>query len=290
MAEAGERDSLPLDYAGPQGSSPRRRWMLRLLLGIVLAFLVVAVIGSLEPYHVSRSRAIRAASANNLHEIGQAISAYSRHYRGQYPDSFPTLLLHENIAPYVFVCLGTNDTPATGPTTQAISGNLLVLGHCSYIYIGNGLDSATVRSNTVVAYEPMANNGGAGMNVLFGDGHVEFVSAGVAGQILGRVSAKVFPVTMPVNWKRRDLPRMNTDEDGDRGEDLPQSTQRAQREQFIFFSAFSAGSSGAGGGVCFGWDSWAEMARKAWRVQCVIGVSIWSTIESTMRILWLCRL
>jgi prepilin-type processing-associated H-X9-DG protein len=61
------------------------------------------------------------------------------------------------------------------------------------------LKSATVTANTVVAYEPLSDHDKAGMNVLFGDGHVEFVSAGVAGRILGKVSAKVFPVTMSVN-------------------------------------------------------------------------------------------
>ena len=137
--------------------------------------------------------------ASNLRQIGQAILLYCNDHQGQYPDSFATTLLDEGLTAEVFVCPDSNDTPATGATTQAVAGNLLGPGHCSYIYVGNGLNSGTVAVNIVVAYEPLANHGGAGMNVLFGDGRVEFVSATVAEQIGAKVAAKVFPVTMPVN-------------------------------------------------------------------------------------------
>jgi prepilin-type processing-associated H-X9-DG protein len=203
MAEAGERDSLPLDYAGAQSGRGRWRWLkLVLMLGAaVIVSAVMAVRLELSRLHTG-DRADRLLCAANLRRIGEGIFVYCRDHQGQYPDSFSAMFLDEGnqgLGVEAFVCPDSKDTPATGATAQAVAANLLAPGHCSYIYVGRGLTSGTVAPDAAVAYEPMANNGGAGMNVLFGDGHVEFVSAGVAGQILGKVSAKVFPVTMPVN-------------------------------------------------------------------------------------------
>jgi prepilin-type processing-associated H-X9-DG protein len=196
MAESDDRGVLPLDYARPQRNSPGRRVVL-LLLGLVFLALFVAIL--IPSTGRPRETAQRVKCASNLRQIGQAILLYCNDHQGQYPDSFATILLNEDISSAVFVCPDSNDEAALGPTTQAVVANLLAPGHCSYIYIGQGLNSGTVAPNAVVAYETVANHGGAGMNVLFGDGHVEFVSAAVAGQIGAKVSAKVFPVTMPVN-------------------------------------------------------------------------------------------
>jgi prepilin-type processing-associated H-X9-DG protein len=49
--------------------------------------------------------------------------------------------------------------------------------HClSYVYAGGALTQDTAKEMTIVAYEPLENHDGAGTNVLFGDGHVEFIS------------------------------------------------------------------------------------------------------------------
>ena len=48
-------------------------------------------------------------------------------------------------------------------------------GHLSYIYLGKEMNTKTISPDTIVAYEPLSNHGD-GSNVLFGDGHVEFVS------------------------------------------------------------------------------------------------------------------
>ena len=192
MAEADEQGRLPLDYSRAGFGRRSRVWWVLLLL-IAVIFTVIVCVGFLT------GRGAAYDDSRNLRQIGQAIELYCIDHQGQFPDSFSAVLLNENIPAEVFVCPGLGDTPAEGATTQAVASNLLVPGHCSYIYIGIGLNSATVASNTVVAYESLANHGGAGMNVLFGDGHVEWVNAAVGGQIGAKVSAKVFPVTMPVN-------------------------------------------------------------------------------------------
>ena len=91
------------------------------------------------------------------------------------------------------------DTPAAGPTTQTVAANLLAGGHCSYVYLGSGFDVKTVANKAVVACEPPSLNGGAGMNVLLGDGSVIWLDAKGIAQFKAKLSGGGFPVTMPVN-------------------------------------------------------------------------------------------
>ncbi len=43
------------------------------------------------------------------------------------------------------------------------------------LQIGQGLTVATASASAIVAYEPLDNHEGAGTNVLFGDGHAQWV-------------------------------------------------------------------------------------------------------------------
>lgn len=148
-----------------------------------------------------REPAQRIKCASNLRQIGQGILLYCNDHGGEYPDSFATILVNEDLTPGVLICPDSDDTPAAGATTQALNTELRSTGHCSYIYIGDGLNSATVPANAVVAYEPTANHGNSGSNVLFGDGHVQFMSAiwmtQMTAKLAVRSHAATTPVTMP---------------------------------------------------------------------------------------------
>ena len=135
--------------------------------------------------------------ASNLRQIGQAILLYSNDNNGQYPPDFQTLLLTEDIPSECFVCPSTNDTRATGPTTQAVANNLTAGGHLSYIYLGKGMNAKTISPDTVVAYEPLNNHANQGSNVLFGDGHVEFVAAPAIKTMEAKLKSTTAPVTLP---------------------------------------------------------------------------------------------
>jgi prepilin-type processing-associated H-X9-DG protein len=63
-----------------------------------------------------------------------------------------------------------------GNSQAAIVQNLAGPHHLSYVYVGNGLTTSTVDGNTLVAYEPPDNHQGDGMNMLFGDGHCEWLT------------------------------------------------------------------------------------------------------------------
>lgn len=71
-------------------------------------------------------------------------------------------------------------------------------GAVSYAYLGKGLTSADLNQNPdiVLAYEPLSNHGGFGMNVLFGDGTVEWVQGARAQSILFQASSGSHPVKL----------------------------------------------------------------------------------------------
>jgi prepilin-type processing-associated H-X9-DG protein len=69
-------------------------------------------------------------------------------------------------------------------------------GHLSYVYLGSGLSTTTATPDTIVVYEIPAN-ATAGSNILFGDGHVEYMNAAYVAKIVAKASAGQFPVTMP---------------------------------------------------------------------------------------------
>jgi hypothetical protein len=69
-------------------------------------------------------------------------------------------------------------------------------GHCSYVYLGNGLTTATATPNTVVVYEPPTPITG-GSEVLFGDFHVDWVDATAAAKLVAKAATSKSQVTMP---------------------------------------------------------------------------------------------
>jgi prepilin-type processing-associated H-X9-DG protein len=116
-----------------------------------------------------REVADRVKCAANERSIGQAILLYCNDNQGQYPPDLVALVKNEDITTGIFVCPSSNDTPATSPDS------LLSGGHCSYIYLGQRL-TTSADPTTVVLYEDPGDHGD-GVNMLFADGHVEFVAA-----------------------------------------------------------------------------------------------------------------
>lgn len=162
-----------------------------LLLGLSAYFLMPPSIGS-------HPTSPRGRSASNLREIGQAILLYSNDHNGKYPDTFQDILLNEDITSDVFVSPLRNETPAVGPTTQAVADQLIAGGHLSYVYLGRGLSTITANPDTIVAYE-LPIDSSSGGNVLFGDLHVEFEDATWMTKLIDRLKSGQLPVTIPAN-------------------------------------------------------------------------------------------
>jgi len=165
-----------------------------LALLLLITLLLISIF--LPSLNVEPSTGPRVKSASNLRQIGQGILLYSNDHGGAYPDSFEAILLEGDFTSEVFVSPLGLDTPAAGPTPQAIADQLDAGGHLSYVYLGRGLTTKTVTDNTIIAYEKLSIAGN-GANVLFGDGHVEWDDAAYVAKIVDRAASGKFPVTMP---------------------------------------------------------------------------------------------
>jgi prepilin-type processing-associated H-X9-DG protein len=168
----------------------RRRAGAGLALGAIEIALVLFIAFTLPPLGRSRPAANRVKCMSNLRQIGQGIFLYAMDNRGRFPPDLDALMLTQDLTFEVLVCPSSNDTKATGPTTQAALNAMHAQpGHCSYIYVGGSLTKQTATAQHVVAYEPMSNNRGAGMNVLFGDGSVQFLNQAESTYLLAELKA-----------------------------------------------------------------------------------------------------
>ena len=166
--------------------STRRKKVLLTLLVCVLALVIAGA--ALLPW-ISRQRqyADVRRCTTNLRLIGQGVYMYANANGGAFPDTIDKLITTQDMVAEHFVCPHAPDTPAPGATAQAQAANLAKGGHLSYVYVGKGMTTAE-SAQAVLAYEPLTNHGN-GIYVLFADGHVEFVDAGPARQLITDVEA-----------------------------------------------------------------------------------------------------
>ncbi|MCY2954737.1 MAG: hypothetical protein NTU53_22630 [Planctomycetota bacterium] len=202
-----ERGSVePVKDATPQreASQPEFRiWkvLLGVVVGLALLIALVSVLSRIRkesvvrvdmPSESPRERGLALANqvkcASNLRQIGQGIMLYANDRGGKFPPRLEVLITDVDLNPEVFVCPASNDKRATGPTTQAMLAELGKKGHCSYVYLGAGM-TTSVPPDTVVAYEILDHHEKARINVLFGDGHVEWVVKAEAERIIKDLQA-----------------------------------------------------------------------------------------------------
>jgi prepilin-type processing-associated H-X9-DG protein len=160
-------------------------------VGVVFCGCVASIL--LPSLNRAREMANRVHCAGNLRQIGQGILMYANENRGQFPDTLDRVMATQDLTADVFVCPSSQDTPAPGATAQAQAQGLSKGGHLSYVYVGKGMTSRILSSpnagRTVVAYEPMTNHRNDGTNVLFADGHVEFLPAAQAKSVIAAAGA-----------------------------------------------------------------------------------------------------
>ncbi len=130
---------------------------------MVLPLMIAILLPSLSR---ARELAKRSVCSANLRSVEISLQIYVEEH-GQEPPNLSVLVDNGRIDP------GTLNCPSIDP---AISQTL------PYIWI-RGADCAD--ADNVVLYEPLQNHRGEGGNVLFCDGHVEFVSQADWEQVLG---------------------------------------------------------------------------------------------------------
>jgi hypothetical protein len=124
----------------------------------------------------SRSREVgnRKLCMDRLGQIGDALRGYAGAHDGRLPDGFADLLASGDAAPDLFICPSTNDKVADGDTPEALLADFARPDHCSYLYHG-GSDMDSLPASYVLAHDVTTNHNEDGIQVLYGDGTVEWV-------------------------------------------------------------------------------------------------------------------
>ena len=157
-----------------------------------LAGSLVVVWGSLIGYdpiwHHFIAMRSHTPTMDRLNQIGTGVYLFSQDHHGAYPESLPALAKAENLAVDLSLC--PDDDGDTDP-------------RWTYVYVGSGLTAVTAGTSTVVAHEPPAFFDGLGCNVLFGDGHMEWVWAADLPAVLARGGPTTAPATRPATTPAR---------------------------------------------------------------------------------------
>ena len=129
--------------------------------------------------------------------IGQDIAMYANSNGNHYPEKLEDLLQFDpTISHSIFVCPTDDKAPPTSTSLQAAQQEIASGKNCSYIYVGSDL-TASASPDIVVLFEPLSDHAGQGMNVLFADFHVEWLTKAEAQSILSQQAGGTRPIKYP---------------------------------------------------------------------------------------------
>lgn len=140
------------------------------LCGTLLMMIPVAMV--LPSVGRVYENAHREKCAATLTQIGEAMRQYCNANDHAYPPDFATLLQTGHLQPRMLVCPGSSSSPV--PFTDDVQAR--ADGSLDFVFTGEGMMNRTAISTDPIAFERLADHGHDGAHVLFGDGHVEFVS------------------------------------------------------------------------------------------------------------------
>lgn len=154
--------------------------------GVAAAALLALTVGVPLLHRIARQPRSTTASMRRLHQIGLALLLYQQDHGGAFPDTLGDLAAAEHMpVDRLGFCPPDDDADDAGDPRWP------------YVYLGRGVRPTATDSRTVVAYEPPAYNGGRGTDVLFGDGHTEYVAAADLSAKLAAGSPATGPSSRP---------------------------------------------------------------------------------------------
>lgn len=129
---------------------------------------------------------------NHLRQIGLAFKFYADDHNDALPPDFPALVRTVDITTDLFICRASNDDRSRQPgmTPEQVAATVVEgTSTCSYFYARHlGMEYSQLTARHILVYEKSSNHSG-GMNILFGDGRVEWVPKGQFEQIVAEVGA-----------------------------------------------------------------------------------------------------
>ena len=161
--------SAPLDYATQHSRMRLPNWFVLVAAVVGGVFLFGAIL--LPSMCGGRETVNRIKCASNLKQIGNALKMFADEHGGKYPDQLSELIATEDLTPSVFICPSGTAEASTATSPTQLASELLEPQHSSYIYIKQNAGNV----DRAVVVEFIKNHDQDGMNVLFGDGHAEFM-------------------------------------------------------------------------------------------------------------------
>jgi hypothetical protein len=182
------------------GLTAGRMAMLIAVVMVAVGFLLYLAIS--PSVHRAREAARRSTCASNLMQIGLALQRYASNNGGRFPDSLEMLVLDGSLPAELLVCPSSKDTAAPGASPGEQVASLAKGNHESYAYVGKGMRMGPGKR--AVAYEPLDHHENEGVNVLYSDGSVQFLTrlaALTAIPQLAAPSSNPSPTTAPAAGK-----------------------------------------------------------------------------------------
>ncbi len=134
-------------------------------------------------------RPARISDASNLRQIGQGILLYSIENRGKYPPDLGEVARTQDIGVDAFISpLGEKSVPRNVREMELAARAAWVRENSDYVYLGAGKTNK-IAPDAVVAHRKI-EEGDESVNVLFGDGHVEWLSSEQLQQAIERDQAR----------------------------------------------------------------------------------------------------
>ena len=145
-------------------------------LGLAVGIYVLSVAATV--FERVRERGRNELCERRLRAIGQAMLQYAAAHDGRFPDRLQSLPPEALGATDALVCPSADQVP---PADKLPDGRIV-----SYLYAGSTL-TTTSPAEAVLLYEPLAHHRDNGMNVLFADGRVRFITAIEASKAIERL-------------------------------------------------------------------------------------------------------
>lgn len=157
--------SNPLSYRSKDALPPPRPPMSRRAKVILtLAILTILGVPGLYVWHQASLLQAHIHEAADMRQIGAAIQNYADAHRGRYPPSLSALFADQKLP----------SSLAVDPRSGGSAPQNCVDVEGDYIYRGAGLTTGA-DPDAAILFPRHGVREAYGMNILFGDGHVEFI-------------------------------------------------------------------------------------------------------------------